>query len=467
MSRRSGDWEGSEQTRASKVLDTWVEGNYVLGSECIFGYQECENLYNDQMNKAMSPFITIAHKIYDNRLQSFATNIEEPARMLQKAHLKVQHLLNELRPDGVAIDQNQLAELDSGKGGSKREAWSTALNLWETKGIAFVKTINMGEDGTKTGAAITPLAYQQGTALAPLLNVWAHYYNLIRENTGINPARDGSMPADALVGVSQLAQLSSNTVTRDIVDAAILFKTRVSESISTRMHSIFSYSEAKHLRKLYENIAGKELIDAVEVLKDRHLHEFGFQFQQYPTTEEIAELKEDLSIAIQSGQIDVAVKYETYRLAKVNIKMAAEYLKYEIKKSIKEQHEMRLEESRVKSENDAMSAQAAAQADTQSYSVKKQIDIAYEEKKAGIEIMKAKALQDLQQPVAEREFKEDVYLAKIKGLAEWDTKKYLEDRKDDRTELQATQQSKLKKQAQTDGEAIDFGGNTDWYNDPI
>jgi hypothetical protein len=40
---------------------------------------------------------------------------------------------------------------------------------------------------------------------------------LIRDLTGINPARDGSSQ-DALLGVNQMSDLASNTVTKHIVD---------------------------------------------------------------------------------------------------------------------------------------------------------------------------------------------------------------------------------------------------------
>jgi hypothetical protein len=37
-----------------------------------------------------------------------------------------------------------------------------------------------------------------------MLNAWAFKYNLIRDLTGINPARDGSLSQDALLGESNV-----------------------------------------------------------------------------------------------------------------------------------------------------------------------------------------------------------------------------------------------------------------------
>src|SRR5690606_3278895 len=112
----------------------WLEGNYVIGTEYVYNYKECENLYNDVMNKALSPFITYAVDIYENRLKSFTDNIEVPVIQLQKIHLKIQQLIQELKPDLIEIDLDTLAELDDGKGGAKKEVWQTALELMSVKG---------------------------------------------------------------------------------------------------------------------------------------------------------------------------------------------------------------------------------------------------------------------------------------------------------------------------------------------
>jgi len=235
--------EKEDVTRLSKRLDTWLEGNYVIGTDYIYDYKECENLYDDVMNKAQSPFITYAYDIYENRLRSFTDNIEAPARQLQKIHLKIQQLISELKPDLIEIDIDMLAELDEGSGGAKTQNWEMALSLLDVKGVVLKKRVNMGDDGLKDSSAVRTFPSQQGSALPVLLNTWAHYYNLIRENTGVNPARDGSMPANSLVGTNQMAQLASNTVTRNILHTAVQFNKKVAEVISTRLHSIYFYKE--------------------------------------------------------------------------------------------------------------------------------------------------------------------------------------------------------------------------------
>jgi hypothetical protein len=39
------------------------------------------------------------------------------------------------------------------------------------------------------------------------------------------------------------------------------------------------------------------MIDALEVMADRHLHEYGFDFKMSPTVKEFQKFKEDLGLA--------------------------------------------------------------------------------------------------------------------------------------------------------------------------
>lgn len=466
LSRKDDNYQAPKREDVgvtSGTFDTWLEGSYVIGSEYIYDYKECENNYDDIMNKAMSPFITVAYDIYENRLRSFTDNIEKPAREIQKISLKIQHLISELTPDLKEIDLDQLAELDDGKGGVKNEVWKTALELMGAKGVIFKKRINMGEDGIKDSHAAKPLPSQQGSALTILLNVWAHYYNLIRENTGVNPARDGSMPADSLVGVNELAKLASNTATLGFVKSYDLFKKEICEVISTRIHTIFSYPEAKKVREVYENVVGKQMLDFMDVLKDRNLHEFGFTFEMVPTSDELNAFAKRLDIAQGEQSIDVEVAYQAEQLAKVNIKKATEYLMYQRRRRMKEAIEKEKSLATHKSQGDAMAAQAKVQAELQSYQAKAQIDLMKKSKEIQMEVEKEAYLDEIKLPKEQREFEKEVYLTKLESMASFAKEEFKEDRKDDRTKLQASQQSEILDQRNKDKDPIDFETKDDWF----
>lgn len=459
VSRRNDTYQAPDRSDVgviSKKLDTWFEGNHIIGSNAIYGYQECENLARDTMNKAQSPFVIRTVDIYQNRLKSFLTDIEPIANQLQNDLLKLQLLLAELRPDTIEIDIDQLAEIDNGKGGTKENKWKEALDIFQVKGIVLTKRLDMGESGMKDGPAVNARAASQGSAIPILLNAISFKYNMIRDITGINPAADGSLASDALLGVSEIARAATNTATKDLFQASVDWNKKVCELISTRIHSIFKHKEAAHLKEIYVNAVGKHYIDALEVLADRHLHEFGFIFEMLPTKEELDEFKADLAIALQEGSIDAEIKIEATRIAKVNVKLAIEYLLYSRRKRMKIRMEEQMALAADKSKNDSQAAMAKAQYDTQSYAQKKQIDLGYAGQLAQIEIQKAQALQAIAQPVADKEFEQEVYITQIQKSADLNVKKYLEDRKDDRKKLEGTQQAQLIDQRHKGSEPKDF-----------
>ena len=112
---------------------------------------------------------------------------------------------------------------------------------------------------------------------------------------------------------------------RAIVDAAIDFNKRVSEVVSNRVHTVFRNKNARHIKAIYERAVGKKNIDALEVLKDRHLHDFGFTIEIIPTNEEMQDFKEDLGLYLQQGLISPEIKSEATQIAKTSLKLASQY----------------------------------------------------------------------------------------------------------------------------------------------
>ncbi|MDR2223559.1 MAG: hypothetical protein LBE34_12645 [Flavobacteriaceae bacterium] len=468
LSKRNDDFKAPKKDDVGtldKTFDCWFEGNYVIGSDYLYGWKECENLYDDVMNKAMSPFLTHALDIYNNKLYSFTDEIEVISDGMQLTALKIKKLLSELRSDVIEIDLNSLAELPS-EGGTKRAAWQEAFDLFETKSIVLKKRVDMGEYGIKETPAVSVKPSGQGQQIVVLLNSWANDYNLIRENTGINPAVDGSISSDALVGVSEMNRLAGNRATKDIVDTWIRFRLKLSELISTRIQSIYNYSEASHIRKLYDNVISKHFNDHLSILKNRHLHEFGFTFNIVPAIEALQEFREDMSIALNDGSISVEEKSEAINIFKVNPKLAKQYLAYRRRKNMQMKSEENERMLQVKSQNDAMAAQAKTQAETEAYQFKKQIDLQFESEMAQIELMKLKATNEINSSKEDKEFQQEVYLAQIASKGKESLEAYKEDRKDERTKKQASQQSKMITQRHNNTEPIDFE-DSDWFGDEI
>ena len=420
------------------------------------------------MNKALPPFVCRATNIYKNELQSFLGNIIPLLDQLQYQSLKIQHLYRELKPDLIQIDVDSLADLtDEGKGEKKSEIWQTALSVLDVKGVIVTKRVDMGEMGIKEGSPARPIPQQQGSALAQLLNVFAMYYNQIREVTGVNPARDGSLNPNSLVGVNQMMLLASNTATKHIVDTATMFDKKVCETISSRIKTIYMFDDEGRLKKLYESAIGTQNVNILDALKNRHLHEFGYSVEMVPDKEMLNELKQDLSLAIQEQTVDLSEKYQILELAKNNYKKAYEYMRFIRNRRQKQKMEENQANMQMQTQGNIQSAQAAAEAEAQAYQQKKMIDLDFEKQMAQIRLMELQSKIQIEAPKEDKEFQQDVYLERIKNINMSDLTQLKENYKDERTKIQATQQSKMIDQRKGEKPPIDFKNEDDYKVNPF
>lgn len=446
----------NDYTKQERIFDTWYEGSFVIGSDFIYNYQECENLETDERNSAISPYRVRATKIYKNKLHSFLSNIKGTIDQMQYIHLKMQQLTAELKPDITVINLDALAELGDGEGGSKQKDWKYALSLLNVKGAVFEKTVDMGDIGAQRLEAARTKSMPQGSALTILLQEWAHYYNLLRDITGINPVRDGSQAHNSLVGTNEMALMASNTSTQHIVETAISFNKDVCESISTRLHTIFSHKEGKHLQKIYELAVGKHNLEAVEMLKDRHLHEFGFTVEMNPTADEVKEFKEDLAIAMQEGYIDVEDKQQAQQIFKSNFKLANQYLQYRRRKRKQQLLQERQYEAQLQSQSNEKAAFAAKQAEVQAYAQMTQIDVQKARALTDMEVLKMRAQHELKLEEGEVNFNYDVYKKQMDAIISGNEMQSKRDAEIALNNKRATQQSRMIDQRNKDSEPIDF-----------
>jgi len=395
--------EGHERSILKRSLDTWYEGNYIVGSnKYIYGYKESERISRGEQNKALPPFTVTSTNIYKNELRSFLSNIVPLCNQLRYFHLKIQHLALELKPDLTVINLDQLANITTNtKGGdeasNKGKAWKEALSILQVKGVILEKTIDMGDEG----------GVQKG-----------HY-----------------------------------------VDAMLQFDMNVSYAISTRMKSIFTHKNAKHLQELYERALGSHSMELVDGLKNRHLHDFGFFIEMVSSQEDLRKLEERLAISLNKGEIDDSEVAETLDIAKTSMKQANEYMAFVRKRRIKERMEENQANIKLQSQSNAEAAQAKAQAESQKYRQEKMVDLQFEQQMSAIQLSEIQATLRMEAPDKEIEFKRDVYLEQIKNMQTVNLTKYKEDEKRAREKESDTRQSKLIKQRQNNLPEQNFDNN--------
>lgn len=452
--------EGTEERfeRIEKRIDVWYEGIMVPGSPYLLKWELARNMVRPKSASqyALPNYIAVAPRMYKGIVESLTRRMIPFADLIQMTHLKLQQVLQRVVPDGVFIDADGINEVDLGTGGSYNP--EDALRLYFQTGSVIGRSMTTDGDLNHGRIPIQELNTNSGQGkITALINAYNQYLSMIRDVTGLNEARDASTPnPDALVGVQKLAALNSNTATRHILDGSLFITRRLSEALSLRIADILEYSDFK---EEFTMQIGKYAVGILEEIKDLYLHDFGIFIEVAPDEEEKAQLESNIQMALQRDQITLEDAIDIRQMK--NLKLANELLK--MKRKDKQKKDMENEQAKIQmqTQGNIQSSQAAAQSALQKVQAEAQ---------AKAQIAQAQMQFDIQRMQAEAQIKEQLmavefnYNMQLKGMEVSQIKQLDMDKekaKDDRTKLQATQQSKLIEQRQKDLPAMDFESEED------
>jgi hypothetical protein len=363
--------------------------------------------------------------------------------MIQLTHLKLQQVMSRMVPDGVYLDADGLAEVDLGNGTNYNP--QEALNMFFQTGSVIGRSFTQDGDMNPGKVPIQEISTGSGGGkMQSLIGNYNYYMQMIRDVTGLNEARDGSTPdSRALVGVQKIAAANSNVATRHILDGSLFLTADLCEGLSLRISDIIEYSPT---REAFIHKIGNQNVAVLEEMKNLHLYDFGIFIELQPDEEEKAVLENNIQAAVQSGLIDLSDAIDLREIK--NLKLANQLLK--IRRVEKQKRDQQIQQQNIQAQADAnaQAQQVAAQAEVQKNQALTQQKIELENVKAGIADQKLMKEATLKKELMQLEFEMNMQLKGIEvnnRKAEVSDK---EDRKDERTKLQATQQSELINQRQ-------------------
>jgi hypothetical protein len=452
--------EGTEERfeRIEKRIDVWYEGIMVPGSPYLLKWELARNMVRPKSASqyALPNYIAVAPRMYKGIIESLTRRMIPFADLIQMTHLKLQQVLQRVVPDGVFIDADGINEVDLGTGGAYNP--EDALRLYFQTGSVIGRSMTTDGDLNHGRIPIQELNTNSGQGkITALINAYNQYMSMIRDVTGLNEARDASTPnPDALVGVQKLAALNSNTATRHILEGSLFITRRLSEALSLRVADILEYSDFK---EEFVMQIGKYAVGLLEEIKDLYLHDFGIFIEVAPDEEEKAQLEANIQMALQRDQITLEDAIDIRQMK--NLKLANELLKMKRKDKGKKDMENEQAKIQMQTQGNIQSSQAAAQSALQKVQAESQ---------AKAQLAQAQMQFDIQRMQAEAQIKEQLmavefnYNMQLRGMEVEKIKQLDMDKekaKDDRTKLQATQQSKLIEQRQKDLPAMDFESEED------
>ena len=312
-----------------------------------------------------------------------------------------------------------LAEVDLGNGTNYNPA--EALNMYFQTGSIVGRSLTQEGDMNPGKVPIQELNSSSGQGkIQSLIATYQYYLQMIRDVTGLNEARDGSVPdKNTLVGLQKMAANASNVATRHIVQSSLYLTLKLAENIGLKIADALEFPLTK---SSLQNSISTFNIKTLEEIVNLNLHDFGIFLELEPDEEEQAQLEQNIQMALQQNGIDLEDAIDLRQIK--NLKLANQMLKVKRK---------------AKGEKEQANQQAISGA-----------NVEYEKAKSEFEKDRMQLQAQLDQQKMAQEHKNAMELKglEVKGMQEKEN--MIEDRKDKRSKMEATQQSKLIDQRKND-----------------
>jgi hypothetical protein len=449
--------EGSFE-KIEKTIDVWYEGIMVMGTNILLQWKMSENMVRptSASQHALPNYVACAPRMYKGTIESLCRRMIPFADLIQITHLKLQQVIARTVPDGVFIDADGLNEIDLGTGNAYNP--EDALRLYFQTGSVIGRSFTQDGDFNNARVPITQLTSNSGAAKTQMLITnMNHYIDMIRSVTGLNEARDGSMPdPNSLVGLQKLAALNSNTATRHILDGSLYMFRSLSEALTYRVADILEYSD---FADEFANQIGKYNVSILNEIKDLYIYDFGIFIEISPDEEQKAQLEANIQMALSKGDINLEDAIDIREIR--NLKLANQLLKMKRTKTQERAEKMAMQQQAMVAQQQMQSQQMASEAAMQQIQLETQAKMQIKQAEIAFDIEKSKNEAMLKSQLMREEFEYNLQLRTMDVTNLTDREKMKEDAKAKRISQQNTEQSKLINQRKNNLPPLSFESNED------
>jgi hypothetical protein len=444
--------------KVEKTIDMWYEGVMVMGTNIMLQWKMMENMVRPQSASqyAIPNYVAAAPRMYKGAIESLVRRMIPFADLIQITHLKLQQVIARVVPDGVFIDADGLNEVDLGTGNAYNP--EDALRMYFQTGSVIGRSYTQDGDYNQAKVPIKELQSSSGASKTQmLLTNYNHYLNQIRTVTGLNEARDASMPdANSLVGLQKMAALNSNVATRHILDASLYIYRSLAEAITYRVADILQYSDFK---EEFINQIGKYNVSILGDINELYIYDFGIFIELSPDEEQRAQLEQNIQMALSKGDINLEDAIDIRELR--NIKLANQLLKMKRIGKQEREEKMAMQQQQAQSEAKQAQIQAQAQANQQQLQMETQAKLQYRQGDISFEIEKLKQEAMLKSQLMQEEFNLNMQLRQMDAAQLQSRESSREKSKSERISQQSTDQSQLINQRKNNLPPKNFESNED------
>ena len=439
--------------KVGRSIEVLYSGSKIVGCDYLLSWGMNENMTKPKSDtsRCQMSYNIVAPKMYKGEYYGLVSRMIPFADPIQRVHMKLQQVTARLVPDGVYLDADGLSEIDLGEGTSYNP--QEALNMYFQTGSVIGRSMTSDGEYNHGKIPIQELTTSSsGSKIQTLIGSYNHNLQMIRDVTGLNEARDGSSPdSDALVGIQKLAAANSNTATRHIVQAGLYLTLMTAEGVTLRISDVLEYSNT---RDQFLATLGRFNVATLDEIKNLYLHDMGMFIELDPDMEEKAMLENNIQIALAQKTIDLDDAIDIRGIK--NLTYANQTIKVRKRKKHEQDRKETMENMQMQTQSNAQSAQAAAMADVQKNQAIAETTMQLDNNKALLNERflekEVAAKKELMQYEADINFRLKDMELNVINRKEGDK----EDRKDQRTKIQASQQSKMIEQRQNNEPAKDF-----------
>jgi hypothetical protein len=439
--------------RVERKIEVLYQGVKCIGNNELIEWKLSENMtrpFADTTKVEMS-YAICAPRMYKGRINSIVNKITGFADMIQLTHLKLQQVIARMVPDGVFLDMDGLAEVDLGNGTNYNPA--EALNMYFQTGSIVGRSLTQEGDMNPGKVPIQELQTSSGgQKIASLIQTYQYYLQMIRDVTGLNEARDGSVPdKNTLVGLQKMAANASNVATKHLLNASLWLTLRTCENITLKIADSLKYPLT--LNSLKSSISTYN-VGTLSEIQNLNLHDFGIYLKLEPEEEEKQMLEQNIQMALQQNSIDLEDAIDIRQVK--NLKLANDVLKQKRKSRAKEQQAQQQQMMQAQEQAKAQAAQATAEAEVQKQQALTASNVQFEQAKNQMEIQRLQTASQIKQQEMQIQHQFDLELKRMEVEAMQSKEAAIEDRKDKRTKIEGSQQSAMIDQRNNDLMPIDF-----------
>ena len=450
--------ENDNFERVSRSIEVLYTGAKVLGTNTVLDWGLAENMSRPMADttRVEMNYTICAPRMYKGRIESVVSKCVGFADMIQLTHLKLQQVLSRMVPDGVYLDMDGLAEVDLGNGTNYNPA--EALNMYFQTGSIVGRSMTQDGDMNPGKVPIQELNSSSGLGkIQALIQTYQYYLQMIRDVTGLNEARDGSsQDKNSLVGLQKMAANASNVATRHIKQASLYLTLKLAENVSLKIADALYFPLTAESLK---NSISTYNVKTLEQVVDLNLYDFGIFLELEPDDEEQAKLEENIQVALGQGGIDLEDAIDLRQIK--NLKLANQMLK--VKRKQKGAQDQANQQANIQAQASAQAetAEKTAMAEVQKQEAIMGANVQFEQSKNQMEIQRMEIAAQLKAQEMQTKFQFDMQLKQLEVQNMQQKEKAIEDRKDTRSKMEASQQSELISQRQNDSLPIDFENQPD------